>query len=36
MARAMERGWGDPVLGSDSGSGRAQVLVDEFGGGSHR
>ena len=32
MARAMARGWGDPVLCSDSGSGRAQVLADELGG----
>jgi pyrroline-5-carboxylate reductase len=32
MARALARGWGDPVLASDSGSGRAQALVDELGG----
>jgi pyrroline-5-carboxylate reductase len=32
MARAIARGWGDPVLVSDSGSGRAQRLVDELGG----
>lgn len=32
MARAMARGWGDPVLCSDSGSGRAQRLADELGG----
>jgi pyrroline-5-carboxylate reductase len=32
MARAMARGWGDPVLCSDGGSGRAQALVDELGG----
>lgn len=32
MARALARGWGDPVLVSDSGSGRAQMLVDELGG----
>ena len=32
MARAIARGWGDPVLVSDSGSGRAQTLVDELGG----
>lgn len=32
MARAMARGWGDPVLCSDSGSGRALVLADELGG----
>ena len=34
MARAMARGWGDPVLCSDSGagSGRAAALVAELGG----
>jgi pyrroline-5-carboxylate reductase len=32
MARAIARGWGDPVLVSDSGSGSAQVLADELGG----
>src|ERR1700753_3896361 len=32
MARAMARGWGDPVLVSDSGSGRAQALAQELGG----
>jgi pyrroline-5-carboxylate reductase len=32
MARAMARGWGDPVLCSDGGSGRAQTLVAELGG----
>jgi pyrroline-5-carboxylate reductase len=32
MARAMARGWGDPVLCSDAGSGRAQTLADELGG----
>jgi pyrroline-5-carboxylate reductase len=32
MARAMARGWGDPVLCSDAGSGRAQALVEELGG----
>lgn len=32
MARAMARGWGDPVLVSDSGSGRARALVEELGG----
>jgi pyrroline-5-carboxylate reductase len=32
MARAMARGWGDPVLVSDTGSGRAQALSDELGG----
>ena len=32
MARAMARGWGEPVLCSDNGSGRAQALADELGG----
>jgi pyrroline-5-carboxylate reductase len=32
MARAMARGWGEPVLCSDSGSGRAAALVAELGG----
>jgi pyrroline-5-carboxylate reductase len=32
MARAMARGWGDPVLCSDSGSGRARALAEELGG----
>ena len=32
MARAMARGWGEPVLCSDSGSGRAVALADELGG----
>ncbi len=32
MARAMARGWGEPVLCSDSGSGRARTLADEVGG----
>jgi pyrroline-5-carboxylate reductase len=32
MARALARGWGEPVLCSDSGSGRAQALVQELGG----
>jgi pyrroline-5-carboxylate reductase len=32
MARALARGWGKPVLATDSGSGRAQALVDELGG----
>jgi pyrroline-5-carboxylate reductase len=32
MARAMARGWGDPVLASDSGSGRAATLAQELGG----
>lgn len=32
MARALARGWGEPVLCTDSGSGRAQQLADELGG----
>ncbi|HEY2655594.1 MAG TPA: NAD(P)-binding domain-containing protein, partial [Solirubrobacteraceae bacterium] len=32
MAKAMARGWGEPVLCSDSGSGRAHALVAELGG----
>jgi pyrroline-5-carboxylate reductase len=32
MASALARGWGDPVLCSDSGSGRARALADELGG----
>jgi pyrroline-5-carboxylate reductase len=32
MARALARGWGDPVLCSDSGSGRAVALAGELGG----
>jgi pyrroline-5-carboxylate reductase len=32
MASALARGWGDPVLASDSGSGRARELVAEVGG----
>jgi len=32
MARALARGWGEPVLCSDSGSGRAAELVAELGG----
>jgi pyrroline-5-carboxylate reductase len=32
MASALARGWGDPVLCSDAGSGRARALVDELGG----
>jgi pyrroline-5-carboxylate reductase len=32
MARALARGWGDPVLCSDSGSGRAAELARELGG----
>jgi pyrroline-5-carboxylate reductase len=32
MAAAMARGWGDPVLVSDGGSGRAAALAAELGG----
>src|SRR3954447_8575037 len=32
MARALARGWGDPVLCTDSGSGRAAALATELGG----
>jgi pyrroline-5-carboxylate reductase len=32
MAAAIARGWDRPVLVSDTGSGRAQALVDELGG----
>jgi pyrroline-5-carboxylate reductase len=32
MARALARGWGQPVLVSDNGSGRAQELAGEVGG----
>lgn len=32
MARALARGWGEPVLATDGGSGRAVALVDELGG----
>ena len=32
MARALARGWGEPVLVSDGGSGRAKALADELGG----
>src|ERR1700722_6438420 len=32
MARAMARGWGEPVLCSDGGSGGARALVQELGG----
>ncbi len=32
MARALARGWGEPVLCSDAGSGRARRLADELGG----
>jgi len=32
MARALARGWGDPVLCCDAGSGRAAALAVELGG----
>ena len=32
MAPALARGWGEPVLCTDSGSGRAQALAAELGG----
>jgi pyrroline-5-carboxylate reductase len=32
MARALARGWGEPVLCSDGGSGRARALAEELGG----
>jgi pyrroline-5-carboxylate reductase len=32
MASAIARGWGDPVLCSDGGSGRARALAQELGG----
>ncbi|HEY6887775.1 MAG TPA: pyrroline-5-carboxylate reductase [Solirubrobacter sp.] len=32
MAGALARGWGDPVLATDHGSGRARALVAELGG----
>jgi pyrroline-5-carboxylate reductase len=32
MARALARGWGEPVLCTDSGSGRAVALAAEVGG----
>jgi pyrroline-5-carboxylate reductase len=32
MARALARGWGEPVLATDAGSGRAAALVAELGG----
>ncbi len=32
MARALARGWGDSVLCSDAGSGRADALAQELGG----
>jgi hypothetical protein len=32
MAAALARGWGEPVLATDSGSGRAAALAAELGG----
>jgi pyrroline-5-carboxylate reductase len=32
MARALARGWGEPVLATDGGSGRAAALAAEVGG----
>ena len=32
MARALALGWGEPVVATDSGSGRAAALVAELGG----
>src|SRR5215210_2993141 len=32
MAAALARGWGEPVLCSDSGSGRARALAADLGG----
>ncbi len=32
MARALARGWAQPILCTDSGSGRARALVEEVGG----
>jgi pyrroline-5-carboxylate reductase len=32
IARALARGWGDPVLATDAGSGRAAQLAAELGG----
>ena len=32
MATALARGWGEPVLCTDAGSGRAQALASELGG----
>lgn len=32
MAGALARGWGEPVLATDGGSGRAKRLVEELGG----
>lgn len=35
MARAMARGWGEPVVCCDGGSGRARELATELGGEAH-
>ncbi|MGC9222037.1 MAG: pyrroline-5-carboxylate reductase family protein, partial [Solirubrobacteraceae bacterium] len=32
MGRALARGWGEPILLTDSGSGRAEKLAAEIGG----
>jgi pyrroline-5-carboxylate reductase len=32
MATALARGWGEPVLATDGGSGRARALAEELGG----
>jgi pyrroline-5-carboxylate reductase len=32
IAHALARGWGDPVLATDAGSGRAAALAEELGG----
>jgi len=32
MAGALARGWGEPILATDRGSGRARTLVAELGG----
>src|SRR3954453_13044230 len=32
MASALARGWGEPVLATDSGSGKAAALAQELGG----
>src|SRR5258708_29334963 len=32
MARALARGWGEPILCTDGGAGRAQALAAELGG----
>ena len=32
MAAALARGWGEPVLATDSGSGKAAALAEELGG----